>query len=273
MRVLITGGAGTLGRALIAAAPDGVEVHATQRRQPAGGAVIHTIDLADPDDPVALLAAIEPDVVVHTAYAKADLARDVVAASRSVAAACAIHGVALVHLSTDAVFDGEHAPYAEDDTPMPIHEYGRAKGEAEGDVRTAVPDAAVVRTSLICTTDPLDVTSAWIVNALRADQHLDLYTDEVRWPLRADDLAAQLWEVVALPRDERAGPWHLVGPEAVNRYELGLLLAEAHGLDPTGISPAESRDLSEPRPRNLTLTSKRAAALVTRPRPVATLWG
>jgi len=142
MRVLVTGGAGLVGSKLIATAPEGVEVHATQRHTPAVGAETHTVDLADPDEPVGLLAAVRPAVVVHTAYGTDDLERDVIAATRSVAAACAIHEVALVHLSSDVVFDGEHAPYAEDAPPVPVHAYGRAKAQAEADVVTAVPDAA-----------------------------------------------------------------------------------------------------------------------------------
>jgi dTDP-4-dehydrorhamnose reductase len=272
VRVLVTGGAGLVGSALIAAAPDGVEVHATQRRTPVTGrATVHEVDLADPDDPVGLLAAVRPDVVVHTAYGKDDLARDVVAVTRSVAAACAINDVALVHLSSDVVFDGEHAPYAEDVPLMPVHAYGRAKAEGEGDVVTAVPDAAVVRTSLVCRAEPLDSTSAWVVDTLRAGEPITLFTDEIRCPIRVDDLAAMLWDVVAVPREERAGPWHLVGPDALSRHALGVLLAEAHGLDPSAISAAASHDQPAPRPRDLTLTSRRP--LPTRPRPVASLWG
>ena len=272
MRVLITGGAGLVGSTLIATAPDGVEVHATQRTTPVVGATAHTVDLADPDEPVGLLAAVRPDVVIHTAYGTDDLERDVIAATRSVAAACAIHGVELIHLSSDVVFDGEHAPYAEDAPLVPVHAYGRAKAESEADVVTAVPDAGVVRTSLVCATDPLDPRSAWVVDTLGAGEPITLFTDEIRCPVRADDLARMLWDLVALSRAERAGPWHLVGPDALSRHELGALLAEAHGLDPVGITAASSRDLPDPRPRNLTLRAERSAALPTRPRSVRTLW-
>jgi dTDP-4-dehydrorhamnose reductase len=274
-RVLITGGAGLVGSTLIATAPDGVEVHATQRSTSVVGATAHTVDLADPDEPVGLLQAVRPDVVIHTAYGKADLQRDVIAATRSVAAACAIHGVDLIHLSSDVVFDGEHAPYAEDSPLMPVHAYGRAKAEAEGDVQTAVPGAAIVRTSLVLRADPPDVTSAWVIDSLRAGESIALFTDEIRCPIRADDLAGMLWDLVALPPAERAGLWHLAGPEPLSRLDLGLLLAEAHGLDRSGITAASSRDLpsAEPRPRDLTLTAERSTALPTRPRSVATLWG
>jgi len=272
MRVLVTGGAGLVGATLIATAPAGVEVHATQRHAPVTGARAHTIDLADPDEPVGLLAAVRPDVLIHTAYGTADLERDVVRATRSVAAACAIQGCALVHLSSDVVFDGEHAPYGEHAPLVPVHAYGRAKAQGEADVLTAVPDAAVCRTSLVCATGPLDPRSAWVVDSLRAGQPITLFTDEIRCPVRADDLALMLWNLVARPRPDRAGPWHLIGPDAVSRYDLGLLLAEVHGLGPVGITAAQSRDLAEPRPRDLTLTAERAAVLPTRARSVGTLW-
>jgi dTDP-4-dehydrorhamnose reductase len=272
MRILVTGGAGLVGSTLIATAPDAVEVHATQRHTPVVGAEAHTVDLADPDEPVGLLAAVRPDVVVHAAYGTDDLERDVIAATRSVAAACAIHDVALVHVSSDVVFDGEHAPYAEGAPPVPVHAYGRAKAQAEADVVTAVPDAAICRTSLVCAAEPLDPRSAWVVDTLRAGEPLTLFTDEIRCPIRADDLAGQLWDLTALPRADRGGPWHLVGPDAVSRYDLGVVLAEAHGQDPAGITAAHSRDLPEPRPRDLRLTAGRATSLPTRPRSVLTLW-
>ncbi len=269
-RVLVTGGAGLVGSTLLATAPPGVELHATQRRSPVLGAEAHRIDLADADATEGRVAAVAPDVVVHTAYDLADLDRDVVAATRTGAAACAATGAALVHLSSDVVFDGEHAPYAEDHPPAPITPYGRAKAQAEADVVAAVPDAAVVRTSLVCAVDPLDPRSAWIVDGLRAGEERCLFTDEVRCPVRADDLALMLWEVVALPRPERAGPWHLDGPDDHDRPQLGCMLAAAHGLDPTGLSAARSRDQPEPRPRDLRLTSSRP--LQHRARPLATLF-
>ena len=218
MRVLVTGGAGLVGSTLIATAPDGVEVHATAAARPVVGAAAHTIDLADPDEPVGLLAAVRPDVVIHTAYGTADLERDVdrrhpVPRRRRAPS----RAPSSIHLSSDVVFDGEHAPYAEDAPPVPVHAYGRAKAEAEADVVTAVPDAAVVRTSLVCATDPLDPRSAWVVDTLRAGEPITLFTDEIRCPVRADDLALMLWDLVALPRAERAGPWHLVGPDALSR--------------------------------------------------------
>lgn len=270
MRVLVTGGAGLLGSALLRLAPAGVEVHATVRRTPAHGAEPHRVELADPEAVGALWRRLRPAVVLHTAYDTAVGADEVRAATEAVARACREVGAGVVHVSTDVVFSGESAPYTEADEPAPVHEYGRRKAEAERVVRSAAPGAAVARTSLIVRADPPDRTTAWVLAGLRAGAPVRLFTDELRCPIAVDDLAAQLWEVALLPPAERAGTWHLVGPEALSRYALGLLIAARWGLDPAGIVPTPSRESPAPRPRDARLLSARAdAALRTRPRPVS----
>lgn len=273
-RVLVSGGAGTVGGALLAAAPADIDVHATQRRRPVAqlpGRPVpaHTVDLAEAGAFDALLARVRPDLVVHTAYDKTDGDRDIVAATAAVVGACRALGVALVHLSSDVVFDGEHAPYSEEAQPSPVSVYGRWKAEAEG-LALRAPGAAVVRTSLVVRTAPLDPGSAGMVNELRAGRR-PLFTDELRCPIRCDDFTAQLWEVVALDPGRRAGVWHLVGPEALSRFALGLMIARHAGLS-APVRTARNAEADERRPRDLRLTSARAdRQLNTRARPVSTL--
>lgn len=269
MRVLITGGAGLLGGTLIATAPAGVEVHATQRRAPAPGAA-HTVDLADAQAVFALLERLRPDAVIHTAYGKDDPERDILTASRAVAEGCARAGAALVHVSTDLVLDGEHAPYDESAAPSPVDEYGRWKAEAERAVAAATPDAAIARTSLIVRADPPDAITARLVASLRAREPSRLYVDELRCPIFVEDLARQLWEIAALPAARRAGVWNLVGPEAVSRFTIGTLVARRFGLDASTLIPARNADHPAPRPRDLRLLTPRAdRELMTRARTLA----
>lgn len=270
-RVLVTGGAGLLGSALLRAAPSDVEPHATRRRTPvsAEGVEAHSVDLADAEATRDLWRRVRPDVVIHTAYSYDEGERDVWEATRSVVAACRETGAALVHLSSDVVLGGEHAPYDEAAEPAPVHDYGRWKARAEAHVRAETPGAAVIRTSLIVGVDPLDRGSAWIVGALGRGEPVRLFVDELRCPTAADDLAAQLWEVAALPAEERGGVWNLAGPEAVSRHTLGVLVALRHGLDPAAIVPARSADHPAPRPRDLRLTTARAdRTLRARARPI-----
>src|SRR5215218_6509490 len=271
MRILITGGAGLLGGELIRSAPAGAEMHATQRTSPVAGAVGHTVELSDAAATAALLERVRPDLVIHAAYSQAAAERDVWRATESLVIACESAGAALIHLSTDAVFDGERAPYAETEEPAPVHEYGRWKAEAERFVRERLPRAAVVRTSLIVRAHPRpDTGSAWIVDGLRRGEPVRLFVDELRCPIAAEDLAAQLWEIAALPEDARGGVWHLVGPEALSRYALGVLVARRHGTDADAIVPARSRGAGLPRPRDLRLLTTRAdRELRTRPRAIS----
>ncbi len=275
MRVLVTGGGGLLGSQLLRDAPSGLELYATVRTRPLPGDVIATVcpvELSDPEAGVALAREVRPDVIVHTAYGTADLDRDVVAATNVVAQAAAEAGAQLLHVSSDVVFDGEHAPYDEAAAPAPVHAYGRAKARAEQIVLERCPDAAVVRTSLIVRPDPPDPVTEWLVDGLRAGRPVTLYGDEWRCPILVEDLAAMIWEVVGLPRAESRGVWHLVGPEALTRAQLGRRLARRLGLDESTLievpSPAPVAG-GEGRPRDLRLGADRARSmLVHRPSPV-----
>ncbi|MGB0385814.1 MAG: SDR family oxidoreductase [Ardenticatenaceae bacterium] len=273
-RVLVTGGAGLLGRTLLGTAPQGFELHATQRKQPieAEGAIAHTIELSDEARVAALFAAVCPDLVIHTAYSMHAGERDIWQPTRHVVAGCQATGAELIHMSSDVIFDGERAPYGEDAEPDPVHEYGRWKTRAELYVREQLPEAAIIRTSLITELSPLDPRSAWVANSLRDSKPISLYVDELRCPIIAEDLAQQIWDLVALPAPERGGIWHLVGPEIHSRYALGLLVAAHEGLDASGITPALNSSSGKPRPRDLRLLTTRAdQSLPTVARPISML--
>src|SRR3546814_5836678 len=66
------------------------------------------------------------------------------------AEACAATGAALIHLSTDYLFDGRKgSPYREDDAISPLNAYGRSKAAGEAAVRTACPAHVILRTSWV----------------------------------------------------------------------------------------------------------------------------
>ena len=69
-------------------------------------------------------------------------------APRLLAEACKKHGVFLVHISTDYVFDGtKGAPYTIDDTPNPINVYGASKLAGEKAIAVVGGNYCIVRTS------------------------------------------------------------------------------------------------------------------------------
>jgi dTDP-4-dehydrorhamnose reductase len=150
-----------------------------------------------------------------------------------------------------------------------VDEYGRYKADAERAVAAAFPRAALARTSLIVRADPPDAITARLVHSLRAGEPSRLFVDELRCPIFVEDLARQLWEVAALPAERRAGVWNLVGPEALSRFALGVLIARRFGLDASCIVPARNVDHPTPRPRDLRLLTARATReLRTRARTI-----
>lgn len=269
MKVLLTGAGGFLGRAMVVRAPAHVQLVGTWRSMPPpDGVEAARVDLADVPATARLFEAVAPDAVVHLAYDRGDFGRGVVDMTASVADAAAVAGAGLVHMSSDVVFSGEDPPYAETDPPSPQSAYGRAKAAAEAEVEAAVPDAAIVRTSLVLTPETLDPRTQFVADALRAGEPVDLFVDEVRMPVHRDDLADALWRLVALDRGARAGVWHLVGDVALSRHDLGTLVLDAVGGDPMLLRAVPSpRDTDDPRPRDLRLTCARARAeLDWRPR-------
>ena len=129
MKVLVTGAAGMLGRAVAAEfRARGREVLALTRQDldvTDFGAVRHTLSLHRREVVVNCAAYTDVD------GAEADYYRALMVnglGPKHLALACREVGAVLVHLSTDYVFDGAKAePYGVYDPPGPLNAYGKSK--------------------------------------------------------------------------------------------------------------------------------------------------
>ena len=116
-------------------------------------------DLADTEGIARTVLQVRPDVVVNAAaYTAVDKAESEAALAETVnaaapgalAEAAARVGAALVHFSTDYVFDGSGArPWREDDPTGPLGAYGRTKLEGEHRIAAALPRHLILRTSWV----------------------------------------------------------------------------------------------------------------------------
>jgi dTDP-4-dehydrorhamnose reductase len=235
--LLVTGASGQLGRRVAAeAARAGWQVVGSFMRVPVEipGVEWRRLDVTDRAATLGQIEELRPDAVIHTAIhlrgpqvwvVNADGAATVATAARSV-------GARLIHMSSDAIFDGTAAPYDETADPTPVNQYGASKAAAETAVRAIAPEAALVRTSLIIARDPLDNHSQMVLDIARRTRNESLFTDEIRCPVAVEDLAAALLELLELPF---AGILNVAGADAVSRYELGVLIAQRYGVAPEAL--------------------------------------
>ncbi len=263
--LLITGGSGYLGALLMKAAERrGWRVYATYHTHPfvPVRATAVPLDLRDPERTRAVFRNIHPRAVIHAACSnRGEQASAIVPAARSVALAAREFGWRLVHISTDMVFDGEHAPYADDAAPSPISDYGRAKAEAESVVSELCPAALIARPSLIWGLDPIDHQTRWLVDGVRRREPVTLFTDERRSPVYVGDLCAALLELA--DSENIRGRMNLGGGQALSRWDFGQKLLYALRLPAVPyLVPGTAKESGLIRPRDLTMISGRAVRLL-----------
>lgn len=247
MKVLVTGSTGQLGRELARTCPADIQLIG-----------LTGVDIADDNALRTAFHEIAPDVVINaaafTAVDAAEQHRERAFAvnaggAGNVAHACAEHGAALVHISTDFVFDGaQSTPYTPDAICHPLGVYGASKLEGERHVREILGDRAlVVRTSWLY--------SAWgnnfvktILRLLAERDQIGVVADQVGTPTWARDLAAALWRAL---RIRLTGLHHWSDAGAASWYDFAVAIAEdatSNGLLATScaIKPIRTQDYPTP---------------------------
>jgi dTDP-4-dehydrorhamnose reductase len=240
MRILITGHKGQLGRTLLERLPGAV------------GADLPEVDITTPASIGAAVDAARPELIIHCA-AMTDVdgaARQPELAYRinglgtqNVALAAAQAGAALLHLSTNEVFDGaKGSPYFEFDAPGPISGYGRSKLAAEWFVQHLLRRFYIVRTAWL--TAPGGRNFVHRILQL-ADERgaLRVVTDEVANPTFVDDLVEALLKLVAT---ERYGLYHLTNAGYCSRHAYACRILALTGRGHIPVEPITLADYPRP---------------------------
>jgi len=237
MKILLLGANGQLGHELRGPLATFAEVAPFTRDE---------VDLADADAVVRAIDAVRPDVIVNaTAYTDVDRAeREESAAHRINAEMVGIlgdearrRGAALVHFSTDFVFDGlKGAPYVEEDRPTPLGAYARTKLAGEDLLREHDAPALVLRTAWVYSLRRKSFVTT-MLRLAREREELQVVTDQIGSPTFSRDLAQAValilygmrGEHVAARLREARGVYHLAGTGSVSRFDWARAIFE---LDP-----------------------------------------
>ena len=252
MKILLTGAGGQLGRDVAAALAGGFEVHALDRAR---------LDVTDRRQVSDTVSRLSPDWIVNcAAFTDVDRAERDQAAADAVnarapgylAEAAARAGAAILHVSTDYVFDGaKGAAYDENDSPNPLNVYGRTKLEGEERVLASGARACLLRTAWLYGRHGSNFVKA-ILEAARRGGPLRVVADQVGSPTLTTDLADA---VHLLLRRPVFGLFHVANRGAASRYQQARAIV-GHRVEVIPISSAES-GRPAPRPANSTLTSVR----------------
>ncbi len=250
MRVLITGAAGQLGRALSRTVPAGVEVVALDRA---------ALDLTQATAVVACLQSVRPTTLINaSAYTAVDQAESEperahavnADAVGSLARACKAHDIRFVHVSTDFVFDGASGrPYRPTDPTGPLSVYGASKLAGEQQVASCAKlDWRIVRTAWVYAGTGRNFVLT-MLRLFRERQVVRVVADQVGAPTSADSLAHCVWRIAT--SDDAKGILHFTDAGVASWYDFAVAIyeeAKALGLvtQSVDIQPIRTKDYPTP---------------------------
>jgi len=245
--VLVLGAAGMLGRAVrTAACHEGAQVTALAREE---------LDICDEAAVAEALVRLAPEAVINcAAWTDVDGAQSnpcgahlVNAVGAGIVARAAVRaGAALVHLSTDYVFDGSGSrPYVESDLTGPATVYGESKLEGEHQVRAASGAHAIVRTSWLFGAGGANFVDTMLRLAGEGRDELRVVSDQVGCPTWTGHLAPALLEVA---RERPGGVLHVAGAGTCSWNALAREVFTRAGYA-LSVAPATSEEMRRPAPR------------------------
>jgi dTDP-4-dehydrorhamnose reductase len=265
-RLLITGASGLLGINLAVEAMREHEVIGVDRgKLKSAPFQVLKADILNMDEINSTLDATNPNWMVNCA-ALANLEKceaDPLQARNlntdlpgELATLCATRNIHFVHISTDSVFDGTRVGvYTEEAEPNPPGIYSQTKLDGERVVEQANPQAIIARVNFYgWSLGAKRSLAEFFVNNLSEGKNVNGFTDVIFCPMWVNHLSRLLIEML---KKDLHGLYHVVGAQAMSKYEFGVEIARRFGLRENLISPesVESSGLTAKRSHNLWLST------------------
>ena len=256
-RFLVIGASGLVGRCLTdRLRKHGAFVVGTYASRP--GAQLRRLDIMDPSQIGACLAETRPQAIFLTAaLTHVDYCEDHGEEARriNVLGPCRVaeharrEGAKLVFYSTEYVFDGVDGPYDEEATPNPMSVYGRTKLEAENAILQIVPEALILRTTVVFGWDPESKNFAMqIYDRVQRGLEITVPHDQLGSPTWVGFLADVSLRLV---EQGVSGIVNVVGKDIVPRTEFARALIKLFGGKPERVIPVSTASLRQKAARPL----------------------
>lgn len=195
----------------------------------------------------------KPEYIINcAAYTAVDKAEDDadlawainVEAVKNLREACKPHATAILHISTDYVFDGKnYRPYVESDNVMPQSVYGRTKQQGEKEILD-YHKSMIIRTSWLYSTFGNNFVKTMLrLGAERSE--LSVVCDQIGTPTYAEDLANALLQIINKitigEKNFMAGVYHYSNEGACSWYDFAHAIMQKSGTACT-VKAIESKD-------------------------------
>lgn len=161
--------------------------------------------------------------------------------------ASARHGVKMLHISTDYVFDGKsYIPYTEEMPMSPASVYGQSKAEGEQLLVSVLQDAVIVRTSWLYSSFGNNFVKT-MLRLGRERTSLQVVFDQVGTPTYAADLADALLQIISAGK-LIPGIYHYSNEGVCSWYDFALAIFKLAKIE-CDVLPINSKDYPTKTPR------------------------
>lgn len=249
MKLLITGAYGQLGN----------EMRVALERYPHLESVftdVDTLDITDKNAVDAFVVLHKPTILVNcAAYTSVDKAEDDLAlcykincdAVRNLGEVAQAHGIKIIHISTDYVFDGtSHIPYTEDMAVSPTNVYGKSKLAGERELRKVCPEAIIIRTSWLYSGFGNNFVKTMLRLGSERSQ-LKVIFDQIGTPTYAADLADSMLQIIDSGKYV-PGIYHFSNEGVCSWYDFTKMIFKLANVE-CEVLPIESKDYAVRTPR------------------------
>ena len=258
MRVLITGGTGLLGKSLIETAKKDCEIIATHMGncdlKDAVRVKYKVIDVREEKENASLYSEFRPDVTIHTAgvgspdYAerhKKEAKEINVGGTLNILRNCEKFKSVFIYISSNGIYDGNAAPYCEDDKAHPINYYGQIKLEGEKVSRRSAVSCSIVRPILLYGWNHPGGRQnivTYALSKLEKNKEVFVYNDVFVNPIFAPACANAIWKII---KKEKYEAFNIAGKDTVSIYRLIKSAAKIFNHDPSLVIPVRQGFFNE----------------------------